>query len=166
MNAATLPSLDPRGQQLLDALHSALGSAAGGPLQQAAEQLCRHFRQRAPAPERLALAPWQERKAKELLASAVEGQQRVAEVAQQCGLSRSHFTRAFKRATGLSPQAWSLEARLERARQLLQGSRLPISHISQECGFADQSHFCRSFSRAAGMSPLQWRRALPEVARV
>ena len=53
---------------------------------------------------------------------------------------------------------WVLDQRIQRAQHLLSSSQLPISHISQECGFADQSHFCRTFSKWVGAAPNAWRR--------
>jgi AraC family transcriptional regulator len=50
--------------------------------------------------ERLALAPWQEHKAKDILAGGLFSRLYIADVAEQCGISRSHFSRAFKQATG------------------------------------------------------------------
>ncbi|XXE61468.1 helix-turn-helix transcriptional regulator [Pseudomonas sp. R1-18] len=84
----------------------------------------------------------------------------ISEVARGCSLSRSHFSRAFKKNTGYSPQDWFLHAKIERSKELLE-SGMPITQVSLECGFADQSHFTRTFTRKAGQSPMAWRRAQP-----
>ncbi|MOA50172.1 Multiple antibiotic resistance protein MarA [compost metagenome] len=80
----------------------------------------------------------------------------IIEIAGVCNLTRSHFSRAFKVTTGLSPQAWRLRARLEKAKRLL-ATEAPITHVSLECGFCDQSHFTRAFSRLVGQPPNAWR---------
>jgi AraC family transcriptional regulator len=104
------------------------------------------------------LAPWQERRAKELLIAQLNGEVTLETLALECGLSRSHFARAFKKTTGLPPHRWLLDRRVERARELLLNSALPIADIADLCGFADQSHFTRVFTNALGVSPGEWRR--------
>jgi transcriptional regulator GlxA family with amidase domain len=107
---------------------------------------------------RVALSPWQERRAKELMSSGMDKGLSIAHIASACSLSRSHFSRAFKKNTGLSPRDWFLNLRLDRAKRLLEESELTISQISLDCGFADQSHFTRVFTRMAGLTPFTWRR--------
>ena len=88
----------------------------------------------------------------------LNGEVTLEVLAQECGLSRSHFARAFKKATGLPPHRWLLDRRIERARELLLNSPLPIADVADLCGFADQSHFTRVFTNALGVSPGEWRR--------
>ncbi|MFK3973416.1 helix-turn-helix domain-containing protein [Pseudomonas sp. NPDC087358] len=118
----------------------------------------------APAPvERVALSPWQERRAKELMSSQMDKGLSIAGIASECSLSRSHFSRAFKKNTGLSPRDWYLQLRLDRAKGLLGESALTISQISLDCGFADQSHFTRVFTRVVGVTPFNWRRSMAQA---
>jgi len=112
-----------------------------------------------PAVRRAALAPWQERRAKEILLAHIDGRIGLDELARACGLSRAHFARSFKAATGASPMQWLLAQRIVRAKDLLLRSSLPIEEIAHHCGFADQSHFTRAFVRAIGDAPGAWRRA-------
>jgi AraC-like DNA-binding protein len=109
---------------------------------------------------RVALSPWQERRAKELMSSQMDKGLSIARIASECSLSRSHFSRAFKKNTGLSPRDWFLQMRLEKAKGLLADSLLSISQISLDCGFADQSHFTRVFTRSVGITPFSWRRSM------
>jgi AraC family transcriptional regulator len=111
--------------------------------------------------ERVALSPWQERRAKELMSSRMDKGLSIAHIASECSLSRSHFSRAFKKNTGLSPRDWFLQMRLNKAKALLSDSVLTISQISLDCGFADQSHFTRVFTRVVGLTPFSWRRGMP-----
>jgi AraC family transcriptional regulator len=108
------------------------------------------------------LAPWQERRAKELISSRIEGDITLAELAGECRLSRSHFARAFKRTTGHSPHVWLLRRRVQIAKGLLTESMTPISEIALACGFADQSHLTKIFAKMVGVTPGAWRRACKE----
>ena len=104
------------------------------------------------------LAAWQERRAKELLDSRLSGDLSLQELAAECGLSASHFSRAFKASTGMTPSAWLQQRRLEAALRLLQSSAMPLATVALACGFADQSHLTRVFKRAYGVPPGEWRR--------
>ena len=104
------------------------------------------------------LAPWQERRAKEMLVADLAGATPLAEIATACGLSPDHFARAFRRSTGLAPHAWLLKARVEYAMTLLRQADSSLSEIALSCGFADHSHFSRVFTRQTGQSPRDWRR--------
>jgi len=109
-------------------------------------------------PIRGGLAPWQVRRAKDILLSRMNGKVGLAELAGECGLSRSHFARAFRATTGLPPHRWLLARRIELAQDLLRNSQLPLMEIATRCGFTDQSHFTRAFSRHLHVSPGEWRR--------
>jgi AraC-like DNA-binding protein len=104
------------------------------------------------------LAPWQERRAKDAMLASIDSNVALAELAALCGLSRSHFARAFKRSTGLPPHRWLLTQRVRYAKDLLLRSTLTLDEISQACGFADQAHFSRVFAGFAGAPPGSWRR--------
>jgi len=82
----------------------------------------------------------------------------LLELANIAQLSRSHFCRAFRMSTGLSPHQWLLIARIEKAKELLASDKFPISEIALVTGFADQAHLSRHFSRIVGSSPGAWRR--------
>ena len=105
-----------------------------------------------------ALSGWQERRAKELMLRDMGSCVRISAIAEHCNLSRSHFSRAFKKVTGHSPQGWLVMMKIEKAKRLLITS-MPITDVVYECGFADHSHFTRTFSRLEGMTPKAWRRA-------
>ena len=102
------------------------------------------------------LSSWQERRAKELMLREIGSCVRISEIAEQCNLSRSHFSRAFKKNTGCSPQDWLLRMKIEKAKSLLT-TWMPITEVVYECGFADHSHFTRTFSRLEGVPPKVWR---------
>jgi len=104
------------------------------------------------------LAPWQLMRAEKLMSENLSGQVPLSRLAEQCGLSVRHFTRAFRKSTGVPPHQWLLNRRIERAKELLPNSELALSAVALECGFGHQSHFTRTFSAAVCMSPGLWRR--------
>lgn len=83
----------------------------------------------------------------------------LAGMAEAACLSRFHFSRGFKAATGLSPRAYVTACRIAQARAWLENSDMPIAAIAQACGFADQSHFSAAFVRATGVPPGRYRNA-------
>jgi AraC family transcriptional regulator len=109
------------------------------------------------------LAPWQERLAKEMLFAHLDGELSISALAAECGLSVSHFTKAFRKSCGQPPHRWLQRQRLEQAKSQLGGSGLPIAEVATACGFYDQSHFTRCFKSAFGVGPGAWRRHLEIV---
>jgi len=104
------------------------------------------------------LAPWQLRRAKEMLMAHLDGDISLSEVARACKLSVSHFARAFRCTTGQPPHRWLTCRRVEKAKDLLRQSNEPMADIALRCGFADQASFIRAFKRVVGASPGGWRR--------
>jgi AraC family transcriptional regulator len=113
-------------------------------------------------PVRGGLAPWQERRAKEILRANLDGGVLLKAVARECGLSVGHFSRAFRRTLGVAPHKWLIEQRIVLSKQKLRDDGLSLSAVAGECGFSDQSHLTREFKRTVGVSPGAWRRALKQ----
>ena len=107
---------------------------------------------------RRGLADWQLDLAKALVLRNLSADLSVSELASRCGLSRSHFARAFKISMGLPPHRWLMRCRVERSQELLERSSDDIAEIALRCGFADQSHLTRVFRAITGASPAAWRR--------
>ncbi len=104
------------------------------------------------------LAPWQERRSKEMMDSRIGERISLRDLAKACQLSISHFAAAFRRTTGESPHRWLLKRRIETAKEMLRSTELAISEIAIACGFADQSHLTRVFAVNVGAPPGAWRR--------
>ncbi|MFL6276692.1 MAG: helix-turn-helix domain-containing protein [Blastocatellia bacterium] len=81
----------------------------------------------------------------------------LAEIAAVLDLSTYHFVRTFKQATGETPHQYLLKSRVERAKQLLAETELPLAEISYLVGFNSQSHFTTSFRRMARQTPKAFR---------
>jgi AraC-like DNA-binding protein len=109
-------------------------------------------------PESGGLATWQERRAKELMSASLGSDVSLKRLAEECGLSVTHFARAFRQSAHTSPHRWLQERRVEKAMTLLAGEQASLAEIAIICGFADQSHFTRVFTKQVGVSPGQWRR--------
>jgi AraC family transcriptional regulator len=114
---------------------------------------------REDAAPRGGLATWQERRAIAYMDERLDQSFPVAAVADACGLSVNHFSRAFRRSMGKPPHRWLLDRRIERARELLRDTEISLADIALACGFAEQSHFTRVFTRTVGIPPGAWRRA-------
>jgi AraC family transcriptional regulator len=106
------------------------------------------------------LASWQERLSKEMIGGDLTGKISLREVAAACGLSVSHFSRAFHKSTGFAPYDWMLQMRTESAKAMLRKRESSLAEIATACGFGDQSHFTRAFTRRVGLSPGAWRKTV------
>jgi AraC family transcriptional regulator len=114
----------------------------------------------APAKVGGGLAPWQERRAREIMQSRMAARITMAEVAGECGLTSSYFARAFRQTVGISPHRYLTEIRLKEAKAYLLTSEFSLADIAILCGFGDQSYFTRVFNATVGSSPGAWRRAM------
>ena len=91
------------------------------------------------------------------LAQTADRPIRVADVAALVGLSPSHLTALFRRATGGGVLAHHAALRMAKARQLLDGTRAPVADVAQELGYDDPFVFSRAFRRHHAMSPRAYR---------
>lgn len=82
----------------------------------------------------------------------------LATLAELAGLSQSHYSRAFKASTGLAPYQWQLQARIERAKDLLLNTNGCLQDVAEATGFADAVHFGRTFRKMTGATPAAWRK--------
>jgi AraC-like DNA-binding protein len=99
------------------------------------------------------------RRAVEFVEAHIDEPINLERLAAVVRLSPFHFHRQFKRSTGLTPSKYVLRARIERAKDLLSDSELPIVEVAAQVGFADQSHFSAVFREATSMTPKTYRNA-------
>jgi len=83
----------------------------------------------------------------------------LGQLAGLCALSEYHFARMFRASFGLPPHQYVLARRLDRARQMLRGTLLPLGEIALACGFASASHFTNRFRQVLGGTPGAYRQA-------
>ena len=81
----------------------------------------------------------------------------VPHAAAMVGMSKSHFMRFFKQATGMTFVDYLTHLRISKARQLLRDKNLTIAEISNRVGFTDQSYFDRRFKEHFGKPPREYR---------
>ena len=74
-----------------------------------------------------------------------------------CNVSKCHFCRIFKKATGKTAMQYLTDYRLQIADVLLSDPSHTVSMIAEKCGFEDESYFCRCYKRKFGNSPGQKR---------
>nr|WP_211112579.1 transcriptional regulator FtrA [Azospirillum sp. SYSU D00513] len=83
----------------------------------------------------------------------------VAEMARRAAMSERTFLRRFKEATGASPADWLTGERVGRARELLEGTSLPMEEIAASAGFANAAAMRHHFHRKLGVTPARYRAA-------
>jgi len=113
---------------------------------------------RVRAPAVGGLAVWQKSRTLEVLRENLGGTVRLVDLAKECGLSVGHFARSFKAAFGISSHQWLVRQRIDRAKELLTQTNLPLTDVAAQSGFGDQAAFTRTFHRIVGASPGRWRR--------
>lgn len=81
----------------------------------------------------------------------------LEEISQELGYSSSYITRIFKKKHGLSPHAFLVNKRVEKARNLLLiNKNIDLATLSQEVCFFDQSHFTKAFKKNYSISPKKY----------
>lgn len=106
------------------------------------------------------LARWQVKRVTAYMRENLDRSVGLAELAALVDLSRFHFCRALRLATGHTPHQWLMRARMERARRLLADPSLSVTDIALSVGYETPSAFTASFRRIVGMTPSQFRRSL------
>jgi AraC family transcriptional regulator len=101
------------------------------------------------------------RRVREYIEGNIDQRISVELLAGLANLSVCYFVRAFKQSMGVTPHDYLIRQRVERTKQLLSDSDMPLSEIALVAGFADQSHFSRRFRQHVGMSPRDYRWSSP-----
>ena len=82
----------------------------------------------------------------------------VDSLAARAAMSRRTFTRHFSKATGMPLGEWLISERLQRARELLESTSLPIETIAHQIGFHHATSLRQHFKRRNHVSPSEWRK--------
>ena len=103
------------------------------------------------------------RETRDYLDAYAEHEVRLERLADLAELSPSYLLRTFKRETGLTPHAYQLQRRIERAKELLTRGEAP-TQVALTVGFYDQSHLGKHFKRFVGVTPAQFSRGVGAIS--
>jgi AraC-like DNA-binding protein len=81
----------------------------------------------------------------------------IGKLAKVAGLSPQYFAEMFRQTTGFTPHQYVSHRRVERARQLLVDTDLPLAEVAHRCGFSSQSQFTTVFQRLTEVTPGKFR---------
>lgn len=122
-------------------------------------ELARYLRRslQAQPAARGGLAPWQLRRVTDYVESLVDPAPTVTQLAELCNVSPRHLRRAFKQTTGQTISDYVRDTRLQKAKNLLVETHLPLKEIAYRLGFSSPSSFSIAFSKATGATPKNYR---------
>ena len=101
---------------------------------------------------------WKMRRVIDYIEENLDGDLSLEAMAAEVEISPLYLARAFKAAIGQSPHRYVLARRIERAKELLRNTDLPVVDVALSSGFSSQSHLSHWFLRYVGVSPAVYRR--------
>jgi AraC-like DNA-binding protein len=104
-------------------------------------------------------------RARALLVSELGVLPSLDELSQAAGANKFVLLRRFKRTFGITPHAYAVAVRLDRARELL-ARGVHAADVAARLGFSDQAHFTRSFRRSVGLTPVRYARQVRRLVGV
>ena len=87
----------------------------------------------------------------------------MEQIAAAMSISRKQLRERVTSITGLTPVAFALQVRLNRARRMVSNEDTPLTTIAHKCGFQTLSHFSSSFKQQFGVSPQQYRKHMGDI---
>lgn len=103
-------------------------------------------------------------KRRKLVSDSGSVPKRVAELAQQAGICGSHYRALFRVAFGETPRAHLRNTRINKARELLSETRMPIKDIATRVGYGEAVAFHRAFTAIVGSTPARYRKSATPAA--
>lgn len=98
------------------------------------------------------------------LMSRIDEPLSLAEVADRFGMSVRTLTRRFRAETGRTVGDWFADARVDRARELLETTDLPVDAVAAGAGFATSAALRKHFRERIGLAPQQYRSRFTRAA--
>lgn len=81
----------------------------------------------------------------------------ISKIAEELGMSESHFHKIFREYTGTTPYQYLLGLRIKSAQSLLASTDHQIKYISYTVGFNSVNHFITHFKKEVGCTPAEYR---------
>jgi AraC-like DNA-binding protein len=104
--------------------------------------------------------------ARDLLCEFDQPARSVRAIAERVAISPFHFIRQFEALFGATPHQLRMQARLDRAKQLLALDRHSVTEVCMEVGFSSLGSFSSSFAQRVGTSPSAYRRHVRTLIQV
>ena len=124
-----------------------------------------HLQQRQAPPVPASMPELYVRRSMEYIRANYSQPLTVGEIARLMGIDRRYFSRIFSRIAGVSPQAYLVGYRLDRAAALLAGRRCTVGEAAKSVGYADAFTFSRMYKRRFGVSPAETLAGTPADLR-
>lgn len=83
---------------------------------------------------------------------------RIADLAEECYMSETHFRRIFQEKMNMTPIEYVNFVRIKKACELIDRTDISMEEVAQKVGFITPSTFNRNFRRIVGTSPYQWKK--------
>ena len=80
----------------------------------------------------------------------------LKKLSENCAMSESHFSRTFKKYTGVGVSKYIKLTRLRYAEKLLSEGRLSVTEVALKCGFLNSNYFISEFKKYKGVTPLKY----------
>jgi len=98
-------------------------------------------------------------KVEQYILDNVDSQITTEDISKEVNYSEAYIMRVFKKKFGLSPHAFLVNQKINRAKnKLLNSKNQDISQLAVEVGFYDQSHFTNTFKRYFSLTPKQYQK--------
>jgi AraC family transcriptional regulator, transcriptional activator FtrA len=88
----------------------------------------------------------------------------IGEMAQWAAMSERTFMRRFRATTGMTPGDWITQARVDRAKDLLERSSMAIDQVATQSGLGTATTMRHHFRKRIGLSPIEYRKRFSQVA--
>ena len=85
------------------------------------------------------------------------------ELARHLGYHPNHLNRVVKSYTGMTLKGYLIACRIAAAKEMLASGDMPITDISESCGFSTPSYFSELFLRSEGMTPREYRKKMRSI---